>query len=161
MKVTFKSGRVLDLDDEYYLNPEETFEDDIWALSIPFGNFSMTFVIRAKEHEVVSVLLDSKFGDRIKVAADDLATATDDFLIDKGYSKEQIALFKEKDELNNLIRMYDNEEYSGDSLHDYFENRCDFAFDGDINTWYHSDLLMADCLEKVTVTEYTYAEEEA
>jgi len=150
MKVTFQNGRIMDLDDAFYINPTERC-DDIWALSVPFSNFSITYIIRAKEHDVVSVLLDSRFGGRIKVSADDLATSTDDFLLEKGYTKEQIAeLKKDADNFNSVTSAYSDDE----SLFSYFENECDYAYDGDINTWYHSDLLMRDCLERVTISEY-------
>lgn len=148
MQIVYPDGRVQELDEVFFLNPEETV-GDLYAVSIPFGNFSRTFVLRAREYEIVSVLLDSKFGDSIKVDKADLATSTDDFLLDKGYTKEQIAaLKKDQDDFNSTISAYEDDE----SLYSYFENECDYAFDGDLNVWYHSDLIMRDCVAKVTIS---------
>lgn len=146
MQIKYPDGRVQELDKAFFLNPEETI-GDLYAVSIPFGNFSRTFVVRAREHEIVTVLLDSRFGDSIKVSAADLATATDDFLLAKCYTKEQINTLKDLDALNNIINSYEDDE----SLYSYFENECDYAFDSDLNVWYHSDLIMRDAVSMVSI----------
>ncbi len=149
MQIVYTDGRVEELDDVFFLNPKETI-GDLYAVSMPFGNFSRTFLLRAREHEIISVLLESKWGDSIKVDAGDLATATNEFLLSKGYTREQIAeLKKDADNFNSAISAYGDDE----SLHSYFENEFNYAFDGDLNVWYRSDLIMRNCVNRVAIVD--------
>lgn len=147
MKVQTKRG-IVEVDSCFFLNPEETL-GDLYAVSIPFGNFSRTFILRAREYEIVTVLLGSKYGDSIKVDARDIVTSTEDFLIERGNSTELVASLRRDNGLDKFVG--DNE--LSDELYEYFENSCDYALDSDLNVWYHSDLIMKDCVERVELVE--------
>ena len=139
----FISSRgLIEVDEAFVVNPEETI-GDLYAVSIPFSNYSRTFVVRARDHEIITALLESEFGDSIKVSEEDIVSATEDFLYEKGYSVAQIVFLKKAGEFKNLTCIH------AEALSEYFENSCDFAFDSDLNVWYHSDLIMKDSVEKI------------
>lgn len=151
MKVITKHGE-RELDNAFYVNPDGWFRET-FALSIPSGNFAQTFIVEADhEQDALDAFIDSKFGDNIKVSQEDLNAAIVSFLIEEGHSQEDIAQFDSPWDVIHEMNWHEN-------LFTYLSEECSYAQAGNGSDWYHSDLLMVGCLEKVKVEDYPYEEE--